>query len=81
MGRTLLARLPRLLSPLEKSHSCRFGIIWGVFLLHIENGILYVLIRGDGTNSFHFLENNCQKFKDFRIAKEKYWWTLNNISL
>ena len=28
-----------------------------------------------------FLENNCQKFKDFKIAKEKYWWTLNNISL
>ena len=24
------------LSPLEKSHSCRFGIISGVFLFHIE---------------------------------------------
>ena len=34
------------LSPLEKkAHSCRLGIIYGVSLIHIENGILCVLIR------------------------------------
>ena len=33
------------LSPWKKAHSCRFGIIKGVFLIHIENGILCVLIR------------------------------------
>ena len=29
----------------KKAHSCRFGIIKGVFIIHIENGILCVLIR------------------------------------
>ena len=34
------------LSPLEKkARSCRFGIIYGVFLIHIKNGILCALIR------------------------------------
>ena len=34
------------LSPLDKkSYSCRFGIIKVVFLFHIKNGILCVLIR------------------------------------
>ena len=33
------------LSPLEKSHSSRFGIIYGDFLFYIDNGILCVLIR------------------------------------
>ena len=50
MARTLMARLPRLFRThswvrWKKAHSCRFGIIYGVFLIHIENGILCVLIR------------------------------------
>ena len=49
VARTLMARLSRpfansFLSPLEKSHNCRFGIILGDFLFYIENDILCVLI-------------------------------------
>ena len=33
------------LSPLEKAHSCRFQIVYGCFLIYIENDILCVLIR------------------------------------
>ena len=29
-----------LMSPAEKSHSCRFSIIWGDFLFYYKNGIL-----------------------------------------
>ena len=52
MARTLMARLPRLLcfelileSLGKKTHSYSFGIIKGVLLIHIENGISCVLIR------------------------------------
>ena len=34
-----------LLSPLEKTHWYRFGIVLGGFLCDIANGILCVLIR------------------------------------
>ena len=44
MARTLMARLPRLFRtccsvPRKKSHSCKVGIIKGVFSFYIENGI------------------------------------------
>ena len=33
------------LSPLEKCHSCRLGIIKGDYSFYLENGMLCVLIR------------------------------------
>ena len=33
------------LSPLEKSHHCRFVVVLGDFLFYIENGMWCVLIR------------------------------------
>ena len=49
-AQALMARLPRLFGtrsgvPWKKSIGCRFGIIFDDFLIHIENGILCVLIR------------------------------------
>ena len=45
MARTLMTRFTTtvsnsFMSPLEKSHSCRFRIIESDFLFYIENGIL-----------------------------------------
>ena len=59
MARTLMARLPWLFQthswvPWKKSHSCRCGIIQGVFLIHIENGILCVLIRITSMRQFYW---------------------------
>ena len=50
MARTLMARLPRLFRThswvrWKKAHSGRYWIVYGVFLGHMENGILCALIR------------------------------------
>ena len=39
------------------------------------------LISNNRMRNCFFLLKNGQNFKDFNIAKEKYWWTLNILSL
>ena len=59
MAQTLTTRLPPLFRtpswvPWKQSHSSRFGIIKGVFLFCIENGILCVLIRIASMRRFYW---------------------------
>ena len=44
------------LSPYEKSHSCRFEIIWVDFPFYIEIGILFVLIRIASMKTHKYLQ-------------------------
>ena len=46
-----MAVLNLFFSPLEKTHSYRFGIIQGDFLFYVENGILCLPRLGDSNGN------------------------------